>query len=157
MIERPYPPAQHPLPPDPDEITWDLALYLHDAGVGEVSDETRELTGSHPPIFLDDLPDAPDEAIGIYGPMVPSADSVTNPLVRFLILHRTSTRAGLAPLAQSTFEALHRPYGFRLTADRAVMYCARVTFDPPVMDQNGRWRRVDTYEARIRPRDSIYT
>lgn len=131
----------------------DIADYLHAQGVvlDPAADQTRG--GDKPAVFVGPMPDQPDRAIGIIGPWLDSTDSDTNPLVRFMIAQRTEPWdfQQLTHDSGALLDALHRDQPFPLTATQRVMYCEQVITDPPIQDDNDRWRRVTTYSARLNP------
>lgn len=131
----------------------DIADYLHTQGVvlNPATDQTQG--GDRPAVFVGPMPDQPDRAIGIIGPWLDSTDSDTNPLVRFMVAQRTDPWDfnQLTHDSGALLDALHRDKEFHLTATQRVMYSMQVVSDPPVQDDNDRWRRVTTYQARLNP------
>lgn len=138
-------------PPDTPGVLVDLAHYLHAQGV--VRDPMTDQAGTSPlpSIWVGGLHPTPDHAVSVIGPWQNTTDSDTNPLIRFMVVVR-STPDDLAQVidtSQKVHTALHREQPFDLTARQSVMFCERVISDPPMQDENRRWRRVTTYEARL--------
>ncbi|KAA8723212.1 hypothetical protein [Corynebacterium phocae] len=108
-----------------------------------------------PAIYLGDMADNPDRALALIGPWVDD-DDCSNPALRFMIVGRGAPgdQLGVMDDMARVMHVLWSNYPYLLTANREVAYCHRVANDPPVPDQNGRFRRVDTYETRMRvPKD----
>ena len=138
---------------DTTALALDIANYLHTEGLVRSPMADQYVDDELPAVFVGPLEDQPDRAVGIIGPWLDSTDSDTNPLVRFMVVTRTTEHdfMQLAEDSENLLRALHRDQQFHLTADQRVMYCEQVVADQPVRDNNNRWLRVTTYRTRLNP------
>ena len=145
-------------PVDHLQVVEDIAHYLHTQGV--VRDPIPPQTGDNPlpAVWVGGLRPDVDHALGIIGPWQDNPDSDASPIIRFMIVARTKPDdlQTLIGTSQNIFHALHHPdHPFPLTARQDVMFCRRIVSDPPVQDENRRWIRVETYQARLTQPNTI--
>lgn len=131
------------------QLVDELAAYLTRLGVCH----PPESEGEGVPVFLNLMPDGPDEALVIFGLEVDHNDSSSNPTASFGVAARGAPddQTGPEETMQRVFEALHDRTMFNLTAHQSVLVCTRIVSDPPVPDDNRRWHRADTYRAVLAP------
>lgn len=129
------------------EFALQVAEYLHSRGI--VADPHGEQRDEHTAVYLNELPNAPDRAVCVFGVRRDHYTSDSNPTIRFSLAHRTAPGdiLGAEHLAKLTFLALHDQTDLRLTADQTLLVCRQVVSDPALRDGNNRWVRVDTYQA----------
>lgn len=145
-----YSQAAEPRPVSHWGLVDQLAAYLHRLGVCRPPEQDD---GEGPPVFLNLMPDTPDEALVIFGLEVDHAASTSNPTATFGVAARglPDDQTGPEDTMQQVFEALHDRTMFNLTAMQTVLVCERIVNDPPVPDDNRRWHRADTYRAVLAP------
>lgn len=149
MANHPYDHADAGLP---------FIMHLHTMGVVHDPMTDQSEADGVPAVYLGGLEDQPDRAVALIGPWVTDDDS-GNPRLRFMVVGRgvPGDQLGVGADMARIYEALWTEGDMRLTADRAVLYCVRVAQDPPMPDENGRYRRVDTYETRMKVPTSFFT
>lgn len=144
MTLRPY---------DHTDLAAPLAEYLHTAGVVQNPHGTQISDTDTPAIFVGQLPDKPTIAVSIITVQEQTPDvHDAQPTMTFMIVGRTPPEQPLAldKLMGRIYQALqHRDTRFQLTADRELAYCHRALTGAAVQDENRRYRRVDTYQARV--------
>jgi hypothetical protein len=117
----------------------DLAQYMGSAVAGLVYTE-----GPGGNIFIDDLPDAPNEAVGVYTQGGPEADSKNyfdEPHVQIIV--RGDSGAVWAPAMCATlYSALHGLNGIVLPSGAYLVSCVGVQSSPTRLgpDSSGRYR-----------------
>ena len=128
-------------PYDHTDLAGPLAEYLHSVGVVQDPHEAQVSDTDLPAIFVGQLPDEPVVAV-----------HDAQPTMTFMIVGRSEQEQPLAldKLMGRIYQALqHRDTRFQLTADRELAYCHRALTGAAVQDENRRYRRVDTYQARV--------
>ena len=132
-----------------------VAEYLHSRGI--VADPHGEQRDTETAVFLNQLPNDPDVAVCVFGVRRDHTTNDANPTIRFSLAHRAAPHdaLGVEELAELTFLALHDQTDLRLTAEQSLIVCRQVVSDPALVDGNGRWVRVDTYQALTAVPDSV--
>ena len=122
----------------PVALTVQLAHYLHDQAVG-----TFDETGVTGDIFVECLPETPDQAIAVYATGGPGGDGklpYDNPTIQVIVRGNQDPRAPGA-LAQTIYDLLH---GFRnstfMTSGAWIVGCRGIQSAPVHIgrDENGR-------------------
>lgn len=134
---------------------WHIIEYLAAQGVVRDPDADQEADHPLPAVFYQGLrgqAQAADRAVAILGPWVTADETGSNPAMRFMVSVRGAPwdDDDTTAIAQAVADALQHDEVFSLTADRELAYCQRVLSDPPMQDENRRWVRVDSYQARAR-------
>lgn len=148
-----------PAPFDHNALGVHVIRYLAAQGVvADPEGDQRAAGGTLPAVYLGDMEDEPDRAVAFIGPWI-TQDDEGNPAVRFFLVGRGTPGDPLGPMVdlEAAHRALWHTSRFELTAGYDLAYCERVITDPPVPDENGRSRRVDTYQARLRVPHSYQT
>lgn len=140
-------------PYDHTDLAGPLAEYLHSVGVVQDPHETQVSDALTPAIFVGQLPDEPTVAVSIITVQEQVQDvHDAQPTMTFMIVGRSEQEQPLEldKLMGRIYQALqHRDTRFQLTADRELAYCHRALTGAAVQDENRRYRRVDTYQARV--------
>lgn len=136
------------------EFALQVAEYLHERGI--VADPHGEQRETETAVYLNQLPNDPDKAICVFGVRRDHTRNDANVTIRFSIAHRGTPHdmLGVEHMTEATFLALHDQTDLALTATQTLLVCRQVVSDPALIDGNGRWVRIDTYEALAAVPDS---
>ena len=119
-------------------IITEIAQYLHDNGLGIYSPN-----GVDGNIFLEFMPDEPDEAICLHstgGMAADVATPITRPTVQVIVRGNTDSLA-VAAIAESIHDALNNLHSMRFTMDGEYILLCQCRQSEPThvgVDENGR-------------------
>jgi hypothetical protein len=130
-----------------DALLTGLATYLHDGVTITYKSAAPYLPGDAGPVFLEDVPAAPDAAITLATYPV-STDPELNDVVQGLQVRTRTGRAGFAAdsaLADAVFDRLHGAEGLDLGNGVHVTRIQHISGAALGEDTSGRPERTDNY------------